>query len=312
MKSLVSKLKKGVVAFGLLGVLSGGCSSTKYYTNYKNPEQFVYEEEEGPSNADLLATLGSVIGITADNEKDAALGVALQTYGSLKSNKEAAEKSKAEVNILPPTVAAMPDNLRVPEYNLEELKMKYEQGHLFKLVSQDLFETNEYIEHLDGLQYLFTFSKVFDLNYDGFDFEEYIGMKRNFTKEEKINLCVGFKSSGMKVITKKRRLWANETKMAKTTAAIKINVFNEADSLILHKIHKQDFYKPHETKLIFEPIDTSNLKSGLYLVEVEYQSDFDFEKDAEFYWGGEERIKSHQIKKLKQYFNILPDSSIKK
>jgi len=95
---LTSAISAGSLFFGCLPA-----TRTFVYTNYENPEKFYIEKrperEESSGDSEIIATIGSVLGVMADNRRDVAIGAALSTYGGLMSNKEASREGRTEINI---------------------------------------------------------------------------------------------------------------------------------------------------------------------------------------------------------------------
>jgi len=292
------------------------CASTKYYDNYKNPKEFAQLEAEEKKEkkepySDLIATLGSVLMIVGDTEKDQALGAALSTLGTLKSNKEAAEIGKAEVNIqiAPQPVATAPDATSIPEYDLKQLEEIYNKGHLIKKENTDFFDHTIFTSKIDGLQFVFTFNRVLDLDFNGFDFNEYIGVKRNFRQGEKLGISIGYRGSAIKVVKEQRKFMFDKFGPRKTTTTINLKVLDENNSLIKEKSYKKEFFDYNKDEIILENLETSDLKPGFYLIEVRYSSDYNPEKDKRsFFYMNKEIVHGAVIKNLRQYFQILPSN----
>jgi len=317
---IIKTTKRGLVEISLIGsLIFCGCASTLLYDNYKNPEEFAkkvkeYQMEE--SDSDIIATLGSVLGIMGDNEEQRALGIGLFTYGSLKSNKEAAEKSKAEINIIQEHNIALPDNTSVPEYNLKELENIYKSGHMvFVEKISLLWPQPPAIYEIDGLQYIFTCGKSIDLNFDGLDFNEFLNIRRNFKQGDELEICVGYRSRGIKVRNKEGGIILNRFVPEKTTTTINLKVYREKDnSIIEESTHNRDFLDYSKDEILSKKMDTSKLEPGLYLIEAKYSSDYDIEKDRGRnynYYTKKEAFEGAVIKNLRQYFQILPNKSEK-
>jgi len=278
-----------------LGVLEG-CTSSRYftYTNYENPEQFYASEESeemSQSGSDILATIGAVMGVTADSEKGAAIGNALMTYGSLRSNKEAAREGKTQVIVqqAPQMGPAVTDATQVPEYNLPLLKRFYQDGHLIvdgwvetdylkkaiplgKIVPILGDETDTYagVAPVDGLQYIFTYNRAIDLDGNGLSFDEFLGVKKNFRKGEPVKVCIGIRGSAMEV-----KESVDPSKKKQTTAKVNLRLSDENNNLLEETKFEQSFADFNQDRNFYWDLSSIDLDPGFYIVEAKYSDDFD-------------------------------------
>ena len=302
----------------IFGSLFTNCSTSKtfYYDNFKNPKDFyAVAKEEKSSYSDLLATAGAVIGVKADNEDEAALGTALATFGALKSNKEAAREGKAEVNFSQnlQSTPAITNATRVPEYNLVLLNQFYKDGHLLKRVHIDRLPPatrDELIAPIDGFQYLFTYNRKLDLDGDGFSFNEFMGVKRNFKKDEPLEVCVGLNESAMKIKKDENNLETfSERKL--NNVNITLRLLNENNDLVGEKNYEDTFSDFNQNKLFFWNLKDLNLNPGFYILEADYNGNYDKKIDKRVFalgfWTGYIRIEDllpMKIKTLRQFFQI--------
>jgi len=309
-----------IIASGFLGYGCGSLATMKG-TNYDYPEWFYSpgeEERNTVSSSSLIATIGAVMGVTTNSMRDAVIGTALETYGTLESQREIAREGKTEVNVYPntPIAAAVADATRVPEYDLPLLDRFYADGHLLqkRFFGEKLGFLENRIElhhidiaEIDGLQYLFTYDRALDLNGDGaISFDELLGVKRNFGRGEPIKVGVGFRGSAMKV---KKSVSPSERKS--TNSEISLKLFDEERNLIGEKNHEYTFDDFNQERMIWWSLDNSKLDSGFYTLEASYSDDFDVELDKREWVGGSgkdikrEEVLFKKITTLRQFFQVL-------
>ncbi|MBU2616429.1 MAG: hypothetical protein KKB79_00395 [Nanoarchaeota archaeon] len=289
----------------VIGGLVSGCETTYVITNYGHPEAFYGAERSrsegrsssGSDDSALIATIGSVMGIFADTKRDAAISSALTTYGTLKSNEEAARAGKTEVNVTQnvQTESTVVDATSVREYDLFLLQKFYEDGHLGykKKVFTHIYE--EYQQRgfpkpddpypVDGLQYLFTYNRAVDMTGDGLSFDEFLGVKRNFVDGEPVSVCVGVRGGA-----------TGERNGQPVNARVRLELFSEDEGALSEDVKSVVFSGQHQDILLFWKLN--NLDPGFYTLNVNYSDDYDSVENR----GG--RDNEPMLRTLKQFFQI--------
>lgn len=274
--------------------------------NYVNPKIFYMAEKPKEDNSSIFtATMGAIIATTADNKDEAAIGAALVTAGTLESQREAARAGKAEinVNVTQNTSTAIADETKLPEYNLNLLNVFYDDGHLMKIEGKDIFGGSFGVINykIDGLQQLFTFNRKLDKNGDGkYDFTEYLGgIKRNFRKNEPLEICLTLRGSLMNLSKKEKE---------EVTGKIEIGLFDEDDNLISSKKEEYVFSNANEEKSLFWNLKSLNLQPGYYKIKANFNDTYNSSKIKHKYNSDNETelmLRAGMKKSLSECFQIF-------
>lgn len=301
-KTLQNLLLLSTIFFSSLGI---NCSTTKTYVinNFKNPELFYSNNivQKTNSRSDLLTTLGAVVSIKADNEDEAALGSALTTWGSLNASKEVAREGRSQINVSQnyAQTTAPTDATLIPEYNLPLLERFVADGHQIRIIVDDrnplsggtfLGSDSDTRYLVDGFQFLFTCNKWMDLNSDRrLSFDEFMGVKKNFRKEENVQVCFGINGSAMKL---------KKNVIKETNAKVSLYLFDVNNEVVNSQNYEISFSNFCEGRMFFW--DLKNLKPGSYTVAAGYSDDFDpsIDKNRGYEFMNE------RITTLRQFFQI--------